>query len=285
MDLQIIGVIGAGVMGGGIAQNLAQTGHQVILVDLSSEILDQAKAGIRENIRLQTLLQKNGGPDNPDKILGRISFGTDYDLFRQVVFIIENVPEKWEVKKEVYPKIDRICPEQCIFASNTSAIPIARLASLTERASQVIGMHFMNPAPLTSTVEVIPGPHTSEETVEKAKKLLHQMGKEGIEVNDSPGFVTTRVLMVTINEAIFLLQEQVTTAKDVDRIFKTCFGHRMGPLETADLIGLDTILYSLNVLYDSFNNSKYRPCPLLKKMVAAGIYGQKSGQGFYNYSV
>ena len=285
MEIKIIGIVGAGVMGGGIALNLAETGHDVILVDLTPEILNRAKAGIKENIRLQTLLQKRDYFENPDKILARISFSTNYELFKKADFVVESVTERWEVKKEVYPKIDRICPDHCIFASNTSAIPIARLASLTERATQVIGMHFMNPAPLTSTVEVIPGPHTSEETVEKAKKLLHQMGKEGIEVNDSPGFVTTRVLMVTINEAIFLLQEQVTTAKDVDRIFKTCFGHRMGPLETADLIGLDTILYSLNVLYDSFNNSKYRPCPLLKKMVAAGKYGRKSGQGFYNYSV
>jgi len=274
-----------GVMGSGIALNLAKTGHKVILVDLTSEILDRAKAGIRENIRLQTLLQKSDDAERPDTILGRISCSTDYEFFEKAEFVIENVTERWDVKKEVYPQIDCICPDHCIFASNTSVIPITRLASLTQRAPQVIGMHFMNPVPLISTVEVIRAYHTSEETVEKAKQLLQQMGKEGIVVNDSPGFVSNRVLMVSINEAIFLLQEQVASAEDVDRIFKTCFGHKMGPLETADLIGLDTILYSLEELLDSFNDSKYRPCTLLKKMVAAGLYGRKSGQGFYNYSV
>ena len=172
-----------------------------------------------------------------------------------------------------------------MFAANTSAIPITRIASLTRRPARVIGMHFMNPVPLKPVVEVIRGYYTADETVALAQGLLAGMGKEGVVVNDSPGFVSNRVLMLTINEAIFLLHEGVAAAEDVDKIFKGCFGHKMGPLETADLIGLDTILLSIEVLYESFNDSKYRPCPLLKKMVDAGLYGQKSGQGFYTYQI
>ena len=283
MAIQIIGVVGAGVMGSGVAQNLAQTGHQVILLDLSSQILARAKREIKENIRLHVLFADSEQTDNPDEILERITFSTEYRLLSNADFVIENVTEKWEIKKEVYTQLSAICPDHCVFAANTSAIPITLLASVTNREPKVIGMHFMNPVPLKTMVEVIRGQHTSDETVESGKKLLEQMRKEAIVVNDSPGFVSNRVLMLMINEAIYLVQEQVTTAENVDRIFKTCFGHKMGPLETADLIGLDTILYSIEVLYESFNDSKYRPCPLLKEMVHAGFHGRKSGQGFYNY--
>ena len=285
MDIQVVGVVGAGVMGSGVSQNLAQTGHRVILLDVWQEILEHAKSEIKENIRLQSLFTKNEKAESPDEVLRQITFSSDYQLLSNVGFVIENVTEKWEIKKKVYVQLDAICPEQCIFAANTSAIPITRLASVTRRAPKVIGMHFMNPVPLKPMVEVIRGVHTSDETVETAKRLLAQMGKEWILVNDSPGFISNRVLMLTINEAVYLLQEQVASVADVDRIFKTCFGHKMGPLETADLIGLDTVLYSIEVLYESFNDSKYRPCPLLKKMVDAGLYGQKSGQGFYTYAV
>ncbi len=285
MDIQVVGVVGAGVMGRGVSQNLAQTGHRVILLDVSQDILEHAKSEIKENIRLQSLFTKSEKAESPDEVLRQTTFSTDYQLLSNVDFVIENVTEKWEIKKQVYVQLDGICPEQCIFAANTSAIPITRLASATRRAPKVIGMHFMNPVPLKSVVEVIRGFHTSDETVETAKRLLAQMGKECITVNDSPGFVSNRILMLTINEAIYLLQEQVASAEDVDRIFKTCFGHKMGPLETADLIGLDTILYSIEILHESFNDSKYRPCPLLKKMVDAGLYGRKSGQGFYTYPV
>ena len=285
MDIQVVGVVGAGVIGREVSQNLAQTGHRVILLDVSQDILEHAKSEIKENIRLQSLFTKSEKAESPDEVLRQTTFSTDYQLLSNVDFVIENVTEKWEIKKQVYVQLDGICPEQCIFAANTSAIPITRLASATRRAPKVIGMHFMNPVPLKSVVEVIRGFHTSDETVETAKRLLAQMGKECIIVNDSPGFVSNRVLMLTINEAIYLLQEQVASAEDVDRISKTCFGHKMGPLETADLIGLDTILYSIEVLYESFNDSKYRPCPLLKKMVDAGLYGRKSGQGFYTYPV
>ncbi|MGH2478967.1 MAG: 3-hydroxyacyl-CoA dehydrogenase family protein, partial [Ktedonobacteraceae bacterium] len=207
-----------------------------------------------------------------------------YDLFTDVDFVIENATEKWEVKKPIYEQIDLICPREVIFAVNTSAISITRVGSVTKRPDQVIGTHFMNPVPMKNTVEVIRGYHTSTETIATTRDLLASMGKEGIVVNDMPGFVSNRVLMLTVNEAIYLVQDQVATAEDVDRVFKSCFGHPMGPLETADLIGLDTILYSVDVLYESYNDSKYRPCPLLKKMVDAGLYGRKSGQGFYTYN-
>ncbi|MBD2298136.1 3-hydroxyacyl-CoA dehydrogenase family protein [Nostoc sp. FACHB-190] len=283
MNIQTVGVIGAGVMGIGVAQNLAQTGHEVILIDISEDILDKAKYEIRNNIRLQSFFQKSDNLKTPDSILEKIEFSTSYKLLENADFVVENVTEKWDIKKGIYPQLDAICPPHCIFAANTSAIPITRLASLTKRPDQVLGIHFMNPVPMKPMVEMIRGYHTSESTIATAKQMLTQMGKECIIVNDSPGFVSNRVLMLTINEAVFLLQDQVATAEDVDKIFKSCFGHKMGPLETADLIGLDTILFSIEVLYENFNDSKYRPCPLLKKMVDAGLYGRKNGQGFYVY--
>ncbi len=283
MNIQVVGVVGAGVMGIGVAQNLAQTGYQVILVDISEAILESAEQEIKKNIRFQTLFNKEKKAGSPDEIVKKITFSTNYKLLDSADFVVENVTEKWDIKKEVYAQLDAICPERTVFAANTSAIPITRIASATKRPKNVIGMHFMNPVPMKSMVEVIRGYHTSDSTIEIAKSFLAQMGKECIIVNDSPGFVSNRVLMLTINEAIFLLQERVASASDVDKIFKTCFGHKMGPLETADLIGLDTILLSIEVLYESFKDSKYRPCPLLKQMVEAGLYGQKSKQGFYVY--
>lgn len=284
MEIQVVGVVGAGVMGIGVSQSLAQTGHNVILLDIDDKILEQAKQEIKNNIRFQQLFTKNKKANQPDDILSKITFSTDYQFLHNAEFVIENATEKWYIKKNIYEKIDTICPQETVFAANTSAIPITRIASVTKRASKVIGMHFMNPVPMKPAVETIRGYHTSNETIETAKKLLAQMEKECILVNDSPGFVSNRVLMLTVNEAIFLLQEQVASVEEVDRIFTTCFGHKMGPLETADLIGLDTILFSIEVLYESFNDSKYRPCSLLKKMVDAGLYGRKSGKGFYTYN-
>jgi 3-hydroxybutyryl-CoA dehydrogenase len=283
MNIKVVGVVGAGVMGVGVAQALAQTRHRVVLLDVTEEILNRAMREIKNNIRLQGLLNKKEGAESTRDVLDRITFGTSYQLLQDADFVVENVTEKWEIKKGVYAQLDEVCAERCVFAANTSAIPITRIASATNRADRVIGMHFMNPVPMKPAVEVIRGHHTSEQTISTAQQLLEQMGKEGIIVNDSPGFVSNRVLMLTINEAIFLLQDQVASAEDVDRIFRSCFGHKMGPLETADLIGLDTILLSIEVLYESFNDSKYRPCPLLKKMVDAGLYGRKSGRGFYSY--
>ncbi|MEC4892949.1 MAG: 3-hydroxyacyl-CoA dehydrogenase NAD-binding domain-containing protein [Oscillatoria sp. PMC 1051.18] len=284
MEIKTVGVIGAGVMGVGVAQNLAQTNHQVILIDIAEEILEQAKQQVKNNLRFQGFFKQKQPAENPDEVLSRIKFTTDYQFLEAAEFVIENTTEKWEIKQKVYPTIDEICPPNCVFAANTSAISITKIGSVTKRPEKVIGIHFMNPVPMKEMVEMIRGYHTSEETIETAKKMLSQMNKDCIIVNDSPGFVSNRVLMLTINEAIYLVQENVASASEIDRLFKTCFGHKMGPLETADLIGLDTILYSIEVLFESFNDSKYRPCNLLKKMVDAKLYGRKSGQGFYTYS-
>ncbi len=283
MEIRTVGVVGAGVMGRGVSQALAQTGHSVILLDVSQDILEHAKDEIRENVRLQSLFGKRDATQTPDEVLGRILFCTAGQQLTDVDFVVENVTERWEIKKEVYAQLDAVCPERCVFAANTSAIPITRIASLTNREPQVIGLHFMNPVPLKPVVEMIRGDQTSDETVRLAKRLLAQMGKEAIIVGDGPGFVSNRVLMLAINEAIQVVYEGLAGAEDVDRIFKTCFAHKMGPLETADLIGLDTVLNSLRILHDSFGDSKYRPCPLLEEMVNAGKYGRKSGQGFYTY--
>ncbi len=279
-----VGVIGAGVMGSGVAQNLAQKGFKVVLVDIADAALERAKKEIYNNVRFQGFMKKDKSRlDNPDDIISKIVFTTDYEQLKSVYYVVENVVEKWEAKSAVYPKIDKICPENAVFAVDTSCYSITKVAALTKRPDKIIGIHFMNPVPMKPTVEVIKGWHTSEETINITTELLAAMGKDWIIVNDSPGFVSNRVLMLTINEAVFLLQEQVAEAKQVDDIFKKCFGHKMGPLETADLIGLDTILYSIEVLNESFNDSKYRPCSLLKKMVDAGLLGRKSGRGFYTY--
>jgi len=283
MKIQAVGVVGAGVMGIGVAQNLAQTGHRVVLLDVSEDILQRAKSELMKQIRFQGLFNKGAKVEAPEEVLSRITFTTELEPFAEVEYVIENTTEKWEIKKEIYPQLDAICAPSCIFAANTSCIPITRFGSVTKRPANVIGIHFMNPVPMKPTVEVIRGYHTSEETIAATRELLAQMGKEGILVNDAPGFVSNRILMLTINEAVFTVQDQVASAEDVDQIFKKCFGHKMGPLETADLIGLDTILYSIEVLYDTYREDKYRPAPLLQKMVDAGLHGRKSGQGFFRY--
>jgi len=281
--MRLVGVVGAGVMGSGLAQTLAQTGTQVLLVDVSEAVLDKAKAGIKQNLRFQRMFGKKDDVPTTKDPLSLITTTTDLRILNEADFVIENVTENWDVKQKVFTQMEENCPPRTIFSSNTSAIPITRLAQVTKRPSQVIGTHFMNPVPLKPLVEVIRGFHTSNETIQATLDLLASMGKEGVLVNDSPGFVSNRVLMLTVNEAIFLLQDQVATAEDIDHIFRSCFGHKMGPLETADLIGLDTILYSLEVLYENFNDPKFRPSPLLRKLVAAGLHGRKSGRGFYSY--
>jgi 3-hydroxybutyryl-CoA dehydrogenase len=282
--MKTIGVIGAGVMGTGVAQNLAQVGYQVILIDISPEILTRAKEEIYNKIRLQTLFQKNkeNAPD-PDSIIAQINFTTDYQHLITAEYIIENATEKWDIKAKIYSVIDQICNPDCIFAVNTSCISITKIAALTKRPDKVIGTHYMNPAPMKTTVETLRGYHTSGETIETTKQLLASMGKECILVNDYPGFVSNRISHLFMNEAAFVVQDQVASPQDVDDIFKQCYGHKMGPLETADLIGLDTVVNSLDVLYESYQDPKFRCCPLLRKMVDAGLYGVKSGQGFYTY--
>jgi 3-hydroxybutyryl-CoA dehydrogenase len=283
VNFRRVGVVGAGVIGSGVAQLFAQTGHEVVLVDTSREQLDAARRGIAKNVKLYGLLQKGG--ERPSDVLERLHVTDDIGELSGVEFVIENITEDWELKREVHEAIDRLISAEAPVAANTSAIPITRIASAGRRPERVIGMHFMNPVPLMPLVEIIRGVHTSEATIAAAEGLLKQAGRESILVNDSPGFVTNRVMMLMVNEAMFLVHEGVASVQDVDRLFKTCFGHKMGPLETADLIGLDTVLRSIEVIYAEFNDSKYRPCPLLKQMVYAGTNGRKSGKGFYDYKL
>lgn len=278
---ETVGVVGAGVMGVGVAQSLAQTGHRAVVVDVSEAVLERARKEMKSGLRAVALFKK--AAIDPREVMSRVTYTTDVQALSAASFVVENVTEKWDVKKDVYRQLDEICKPEVVFAANTSAISITKIGSATKRPAQVVGMHFMNPVPMKPMVEVIRGYHTTPATLDAAKRFLAEMGKDCIVVEDSPGFVSNRVLMLAINEAVFLLQDRVAEAVEVDRIFKTCFEHKMGPLETADLIGLDTILYSIEVLHESFNDDKYRPCPLLKKMVDAGLLGRKSGHGFYRY--
>jgi 3-hydroxybutyryl-CoA dehydrogenase len=282
MEIARVGVVGAGVMGRGLGHNLAASGKDVILVDISADTLRAAEAEIRSNCRAYRLFAK-GDLLDADKVLGRITFTTDYTALHKADFVVENVVEDFEVKRQVYRLLDQNCPEWTVFAANTSAISITRIAALTGRPAQVLGMHFMNPVPLKPMVEVIRGYHTADATLERARELLAAMGKDCVVVRDSPGFVTNRVLMLAINEAAYLVHERVATPAEIDRLFTSCFGHKMGMLETADMIGVDTVLLSIEQLYDAFGDSKYRPCPLLRQMVDAGLTGRKSGEGFYRH--
>ena len=280
--MALTGVAGAGVMGTGVAQNLAQCGYEVVLIDVSPASLDRARAEIERNCRLSRLL---GGPTvDPAAVLSAITFALDPTELAKADIVIENITENWAAKQALYRELDRICAPDTVFIANTSAIPITRIASATTRPDKVVGVHFMNPVPHKATVELIPGVHTSPETLERTRALLAAMGKQAVQVNDACGFISNRVLMPTINEAAFLVYEGVADAAAVDEVFRGCFGHPMGPLQTADLIGVDTILYSIEVLYEHFGDSKYRPCPLLKQMTDAGRHGRKTGQGFYTYT-
>jgi 3-hydroxybutyryl-CoA dehydrogenase len=279
--MSLIGVVGAGVMGVGVAQNLAQCGYEVVLVDQDEETLDAARATIARNCRMSALM---GGPAlDADEILARITTAVGVPAVAKASVVIENVTENWEIKQQVHREIDAACGPDTVVVVNTSAIPITRIASLSSRPERTVGVHFMNPVPAKPVVELIPGVHTSPETVRRTRELLTAMGKKAVEVKDSAGFVSNRVLMLTVNEAAYLVYEGVASAADVDEVFRGCFGHPMGPLETADLIGVDTILYSVEVLYEHYADSKYRPCPLLKQMTDAGHHGRKSGRGFYTY--
>ncbi|MFI7136117.1 3-hydroxyacyl-CoA dehydrogenase family protein [Nonomuraea sp. NPDC050153] len=278
-----IGVIGAGTMGTGVSQLFAESGHDVVLVDLSEHALKQARMEILQNVRMTPLVNPAAPRLSPAEVIGRIHFTTDLEQVATVDFVVENITENWDAKRQLYRELDKICPPEVPFGVNTSAIPITRIASVAGRAPDVIGTHFMNPAPLKPTVEVIRAYHTSDNTLERTRSLIASAGKNSIVVKDSPGFVTNRILMVTLNEAIFLLQEGIASPKEIDRLSRECFAHSMGPLATADLIGLDTVLFSLEVLHANFQESKYRPCPLLRSMVDAGLLGRKTGRGFHSY--
>jgi 3-hydroxybutyryl-CoA dehydrogenase len=281
--IQTVGVVGAGTIGTGVAHAFAEAGYPVTLVDISEAALKTARETIAGNARLLPVVVGRPAKRTPDEILALITPTTDLGDLRGADYVVENVTEKWAVKKDLYRSLDHVCGPECVLAVNTSAIPITRLAGCTGRPDKVIGNHFMNPVPVMPLVEIIRGVHTSDATLELSRGLLADIGKETVLVGDSSGFVTNRVLMLTINEAIFLLHEQVSSPKDIDRLFKKCFGHRMGPMETADLIGLDTVLYSLEVLLEEFQDPKYRPCPLLRRYVDAGHLGRKTGRGFHVY--
>ncbi|MDD9942727.1 MAG: 3-hydroxyacyl-CoA dehydrogenase family protein [Myxococcales bacterium] len=282
MSERHIGVVGAGVIGSGVAHALAQTGHRVLLVDKDETQLERACDQIHSQVRAVSLFGRRKVA--PEDVMSRIEATSDLSMLSAASFVVENVTERWSVKRPVYAAMDKICPDDCIFAANTSAIPISRIASSTRRADRVLGMHFMNPVPMKPLVELIRSQQTSAATLDRAHGLLASMDKEAVVVRDVAGFVSNRILMMTINEAIQLVHEEVASAPDVDRVFRGCFAHAMGPLETADLIGLDTILDSIEVLREAYGDGRFRPSPLLVQLVEAGQVGRKSGSGFYDYS-
>lgn len=275
-----IGVIGAGVMGKGVAQRFAKFGYEVILLDLNEELLKLAKAEIVRNLKMLNMFEKNF---EVEEISNLISTTVAYADLAEVDYIVENVPEVQEVKEKVYFELEKYCKEDCIYMANTSCIPITLIGSFTNRASKIIGVHFMNPVPIKNFSEVIRGIYTSEETIVNTKELLNSINISVEIINDSAGFVSNRLSHLFMNEAAFLVYEGIATAEQIDNIFKQGFGHKMGPLETADLIGIDTVLDSLKILYDQYEDSKFKACPLIKRMVEARMLGRKNGKGFYTY--
>lgn len=282
MKVEKIGVVGAGQMGHGIALVSAKAGFNVILRDIKDEYVEKGLQRI-ERFLDKSVEKGKMTAEEKKNVLSRIKGTTKLEDLKDVDLIIEAVFENVTVKKELFQELDKICKKETVFASNTSTIPITDLASATSRPELFIGMHFMNPVPLMKLVEVIRGLRTSDETAKLIKDLAEKMGKTPVEVNDSPGFVSNRLLMPMINEAVYCLMEGVGTAEAIDNVMKLGMNHPMGPLELADLIGLDVVLDIMTVLYQGFNDSKYRPCPLLKKMVQAGYLGRKTGRGFYEY--
>ncbi|RLF27598.1 MAG: 3-hydroxybutyryl-CoA dehydrogenase [Thermoplasmata archaeon] len=282
MKVERIGVVGAGQMGHGIALVAAEAGFNVVLRDIKKEYVDKGLSRM-EKFLDRSIEKGKLTAEEKKEILDRVEGTTKLEDLKDVDLVIEAIFENVEAKKELFKELDRICKKETVFASNTSTIPITDLASATDRPEFFIGMHFMNPVPLMKLVEVIRGLRTSDETAELIKELAVKMGKTPVEVNDGPGFVSNRLLMPMINEAIYCLMEGVGSAEAIDNVMKLGMNHPMGPLELADLIGLDVVLNIMNVLYDGFNDSKYRPCPLLKKMVQAGYLGRKAGKGFYEY--
>ncbi len=279
---EVFGVIGAGTMGNGIAQVAARAGFDVVMRDVGQEFLARGMTSIDKSLQ-RNVDKERLSKDEKRAIMGRIKTTTDIGALSEAVIVVEAVNEDLRVKTEVFRSLDEVTKTDAILASNTSSISITKLGAITKRPDKVIGMHFMNPVPVMKLVEIIRGAATSDETYEKTRALAEKLGKTPLECQDSPGFISNRVLMPMINEAIFALYEGVATRESIDGIMKMGMNHPMGPLTLADFIGLDVFLAIMNVLHDGFGDSKYRPCPLLKRYVDAGWLGKKTGRGFYKY--
>ena len=269
-----VGVLGAGNIGVGVVTDLVLHGIPAVVVDLSKDILERAQTEVLNNIRVAPLFSKTLPRATKDEALARMTLTTDLRDLTSCDFIIENVPEDWGIKKPIYEQLGKLLPANVCFGANTSCISITQIGQASGRPANVVGVHFMNPPHLRPAVEVIRGFHTSDLTINALLQLLSQLNKEAIIVEDMPGFVSNRISHLFMNEAAFVLQDNVSTAEKIDMIFKKCFGHEMGPLETADLIGLDTIMHSLDVLFESYKDPKYRCCPLIRKLVHAGHLGR-----------
>jgi len=280
--MKTLGLIGLGTMGSGIAQIFAEKGYIVIAREVNEQLLEGGYKRINSN--LDRKLQKGKMTEEEKKqVIANIKLTTSLEDLSKADFLIEAITENYELKANLFSELDQICRKEIIFATNTSSISITKLANNTKRAEKFIGMHFFNPVPVMKLVEIVKGIATKEETVQATVKLAKELEKIPIEVNDYPGFVSNRILMPMINEAIFAYMEGVATAEAIDSVMKLGMNHPMGPLELADFIGLDVCLDILKVLYEGFKDPKYRPCPLLVKMVDAGFLGRKSGKGFYKY--